>query len=115
MYACLVEGCAEVFQSSGKRHKHLVDSHRYPESFDFSRYALFFRAVVESGVNPVLSRSLPQPYCMPARLSGFKRAYGLSLSVTSVRRHGKLLLSLSLPGIVFDPEVVVYITVPTLP
>eukprot|EP00903_Cladosiphon_okamuranus_P008012 g7729.t1 len=37
MYACLVEGCAEVFQTSGKRHKHLVDYHRYPESFDFSR------------------------------------------------------------------------------
>lgn len=39
MYACLVEGCAKVFQSSGKRHKHLVDSHCYPESFDFSRLA----------------------------------------------------------------------------
>ncbi|CAN0103124.1 unnamed protein product [Ectocarpus sp. 12 AP-2014] len=37
MYACLVEGCPEVFESSGKRHKHLVEAHLYPESFDFSR------------------------------------------------------------------------------
>ncbi|CAM9431648.1 unnamed protein product [Ectocarpus sp. 6 AP-2014] len=37
MYACLVEGCPEVFESSGKRHEHLVEAHLYPESFDFSR------------------------------------------------------------------------------
>ncbi|CAM9102580.1 unnamed protein product [Ectocarpus sp. 13 AM-2016] len=37
MYACLVEGCPEVFESSGKRHKHLVEAHLYPQSFDFSR------------------------------------------------------------------------------
>ncbi|CAM9848487.1 unnamed protein product, partial [Ectocarpus fasciculatus] len=37
MYACLVEGCLEVFESSGKRHKHLVEAHLYPESFDFGR------------------------------------------------------------------------------
>lgn len=38
MYACLVEGCSAVFETSGKRHEHLVDAHRYPERFDFSRY-----------------------------------------------------------------------------
>ncbi|CAM9175380.1 unnamed protein product, partial [Hapterophycus canaliculatus] len=37
MYACLVEGCSEVFETSGKRHTHLIDAHRYPERFDFSR------------------------------------------------------------------------------
>ncbi|CAM9296786.1 unnamed protein product [Scytosiphon promiscuus] len=37
MYACLVEGCSEVFETSVERHKHLVGVHRYPERFDFSR------------------------------------------------------------------------------
>ncbi|CAM9366611.1 unnamed protein product, partial [Pylaiella littoralis] len=37
MYACLVEACAEIFETSGKRHEHLVGAHRYPASFDFSR------------------------------------------------------------------------------
>lgn len=38
MYTCLVEGCTEVFETSGERHTHLVGAHRYPERFDFSRY-----------------------------------------------------------------------------
>ena len=39
MYVCLVEGCPDVFESSKKRHAHLVGVHRYPKSFDFSRYS----------------------------------------------------------------------------
>lgn len=38
MYVCLVEGCKETFWSTGKRHVHLIEIHRYPKNFDFSRY-----------------------------------------------------------------------------
>lgn len=37
MYECLVEGCSGKFQSDASRHRHLVDLHKFPKSFQFSR------------------------------------------------------------------------------
>ncbi|POM76227.1 Hypothetical protein PHPALM_6560 [Phytophthora palmivora] len=35
MYACLVDGCSEMFKHDDKRNRHLVHVHQFPESFSF--------------------------------------------------------------------------------
>ncbi|KAH7477156.1 Zinc finger protein 511 [Phytophthora ramorum] len=35
MYACLVDGCPELFQHDDKRTRHLIQVHQYPKSFSF--------------------------------------------------------------------------------
>jgi hypothetical protein len=37
MYACLVDGCTQVFKHDDKRTKHLVADHQYPMTFSFHR------------------------------------------------------------------------------
>ncbi|KAK1319041.1 hypothetical protein QJS10_CPB04g00209 [Acorus calamus] len=37
MYECLVEGCGMKLKSYKSRQQHLIDKHKFPASFDFSR------------------------------------------------------------------------------
>lgn len=39
MYECLVEGCGSKFKSYNSRHRHLVDKHKFPTSFEFFKKA----------------------------------------------------------------------------
>ncbi|KAK4764568.1 hypothetical protein SAY86_025658 [Trapa natans] len=39
MYECLVEGCDMKFKSYKDRHQHLVDKHKFPNSFEFLKNA----------------------------------------------------------------------------
>ncbi|KAK3264042.1 hypothetical protein CYMTET_27192 [Cymbomonas tetramitiformis] len=35
VFECLVDGCAKKFANDADRHRHLVDQHKYPRSFNF--------------------------------------------------------------------------------
>lgn len=37
MYECLVEGCGMKFNTDRARHRHLVDKHKFPMSFEFHK------------------------------------------------------------------------------
>lgn len=37
MYECLVEGCGTKFNTDRARHRHLVDKHKFPMSFEFHK------------------------------------------------------------------------------
>lgn len=37
MYKCLVDGCDAKFQNDASRHQHLVDKHKFPQSFEFHK------------------------------------------------------------------------------
>lgn len=37
MYECLVEGCGMKFNTDRDRHRHLVDKHKFPISFEFHK------------------------------------------------------------------------------
>ena len=36
-YKCLVDGCDMKFQNDLSRHQHLVDKHKFPQSFEFHK------------------------------------------------------------------------------
>ena len=36
-YKCLVDGCDAKFQTDPSRHQHLVDKHKFPQSFKFHK------------------------------------------------------------------------------
>ena len=110
MFACLVEGCAEVFESSGKRHKHLVDSHRYPESFDFSRYYSSVKKLLEDGTTGFCRDPQHKLVCGVCvnPVYGFARACGgrapgaRNRCVVKTGRITRLPENLSLLGMAFD-------------
>lgn len=81
MYVCLVEGCLQVFSSSGKRHGHLVQVHRYPESFDFSRCEVVGTKLVVCDIESCLFAPPPPE----TRKSAFAISAGLRINTNTMK------------------------------